>query len=94
MTDVEVLQAALGLRAPVVVRGYVDLAEAVRLAPFPRGVNAYGQVANLRRLPVIGVAHAALQPIGESVSLERWNGFRRFPRPWPIASRGAGSADP
>jgi hypothetical protein len=37
LADAEVLQAALRLRAPVPVRGHLDLAQAVELPPHPGG---------------------------------------------------------
>jgi hypothetical protein len=48
MADVEVLQASLGLRAPVPVRGHLDVAEAVEFPPRPGGVQPDRKVEDLR----------------------------------------------
>ena len=50
MADVEMLQAALGLRAPVLVRGHLDFAQAVELSPHSGGVQPYRNVEDLRCL--------------------------------------------
>src|SRR4051812_46377691 len=42
VADVEVLEAALGLRAPVPVGGNLDVAEAVEFASLPHGVETNG----------------------------------------------------
>jgi len=61
MADVEVLQAALGLRPPVVVRGHLDVAEAVEFLPHPGGVQPDRQVQDFRRF-LIRCGHDAHSP--------------------------------
>jgi hypothetical protein len=56
VADVEVLQAALGLRAPVPVGGYLNLAQAVELPPHPGGIQADRQIEDLGYF-VAGIRH-------------------------------------
>src|SRR6266571_3050613 len=48
VADVEVLEAALGLGAPVPIGRNLNVAEAVELPPHPGGIEADGQVEYLR----------------------------------------------
>jgi len=52
VADVEVLEAALGLGAPVPIGRNLNVAEAVELPPHPGGIEADGQVEYLRRFVV------------------------------------------
>jgi hypothetical protein len=63
MADVEVLQAALSLRAPVPVGGHLDVAEAVEFPPHPGGVQSDGDVQDLRFVSVV-VGHERSLPFG------------------------------
>jgi hypothetical protein len=47
MVDVEMLQAALGLRAPIMVGRHLDIAQAVELPAHAAGVQTYWNMKNL-----------------------------------------------
>jgi hypothetical protein len=64
LTDVEMLQAVLGLGAPVPVGGHLHLAQAVELLPHPRGCQPDGKVENLR-LRVLRRRHDVLLTGGQ-----------------------------
>jgi len=63
VADVEVLQAALGLRTPVMVRGHLDVAQAVEFLPHPGSVQPDGKVEDFRCF-VVRSGHGGFSPNG------------------------------
>ena len=86
VADVEVLQAALGLRAPVPVRGHLHIAQAVELAPHPGGVQPNRNVEDLRFF-VVRPGHGAYSP-------NVWSGLTRPNRGRPAAISRPGRPAP
>src|SRR5208282_2543076 len=74
MADVEVLETALGLRAPVPVGRHLNRAEAVKLLPHPGGIQADRQIKDLRR-PLVRVRHDTHPSLAEPSLITRKTHF-------------------